>query len=83
MDVRFAAVRLLSILNIVMYNNNNNNNNNNEVYLYSAKEPNERHSWRFEYQLFLHTNTHVYTWWSRGAQNGVENIHHTYIHTPS
>ena len=34
-------------------------NNNNEDYLYSAKEPNKRHSWRFTYQLFLHTNTHT------------------------
>ena len=34
--------------------------NNNEDYLYSAKELNERHSWRFTYQLFLHTNTHTH-----------------------
>ena len=40
--------------------NHNNNNNNNEDYLYSAKEPNERHSWRFTYQLFLHTNTRTH-----------------------
>ena len=30
------------------YPGHNNNTNNNEDYLYSAKEPNERHSWRLK-----------------------------------
>ena len=43
------------------------NKKNNEDYLYSTKEPNERHSWRIIYQLFLHTNTRMHA--------------HTHIHT--
>ena len=60
----------------------NNNNNNNEDYLYSAKEPSERHSWRFTYQLFLHTNTHTHARTHARMQHTHTHPHAISLHLP-